>query len=147
MNSQTQSGFDQLVNRLDRPAQIAREMKELASADPDLARWLLAQLTAAVGSPSPTATKTTTNGKSRKITKYDKIAAVFVASQNQLITKEALTEAAGVSSSAIHTVLYTTNPDSFERLSNPDGSRAVVVRLKPAALEAAKQKAQGGVHG
>lgn len=120
-------------------SEMAANMEELNALDPDAARAFVEVLAGLVGLTNGHAAKP--KGREDSAT-YDRVAAVFVEHGNIAFTKPDLAALAGITRSALHTLLYTTRPKAFVREKGPEGVKGVVVSLTPEAYQEAMAKAK-----
>lgn len=125
---------------LELQAKIWREFNELVKHDPDSAQSLLKRLTAKAGPDggrSNWSAKKSSDGRDGSPV-FLKVARLYMASGNAPLTKQELVQAAGMTKGALHTLLYTTRPDSFAR-AKKRGVVGKVFSLSPEGLAEAQR--------
>jgi len=114
--------------------EIADRVQELHAHDAATAIGLVRQLAAEFGikADAPGAKKERVE---RGGGNYSAICEMFAKRNNQPVTKPEIAKLSGLTAAAVHSVLYTERPMSFQNSANPDGGRFKVWKLTDKAFE------------
>lgn len=137
MSAQTK--LNEIAQEFELPGTIVRLFGELHELSPEMAQRLLDKLRTVVH-PSNGSVIRRPRGKANrsKYTRFERLALMFSETGNEPKTKGQMAEDSGLTAHQIHTLIYTSHTDSLKKLDAPDGSRAKLYQLTPAALETAK---------
>ncbi len=123
-STELQIDFDAIISRLQRQIDLVKEIRAVATDNPQLAGDLVASLTAASNGKTPT-------GALRgKPTAFDHIKRFLSNEANRWTSVKQIASGAGVKKSTVTQVLYNTHKQYFERRSSPADPRWKEWRLK-----------------
>ncbi len=126
MSPTTNGGFDRLTAKYELPSRILKLVAEYRQLDPEAADALVGEMAEACGLQArPGLVPSADSDEAVKL-----VRAFFAEHRGESFTKPDMAALTGLSENTIHTLIYRTLKDEFERLPNPEGGRARLYRLK-----------------